>query len=126
MVIVFLFCHVIYAQIEKEKQPLVDVIQQLEEKFKCRFSYADKSIENVFLSLPEKLSSLQEVMKYLEEHTLLKFTMLDTNLIAISEKNEPFNICGYLVDYDTDEIVQNVTIHSGNKSTLSDEHGFFE
>ncbi len=126
IVVVFLFYHVIYAQIEKEKQPLIEIIQQLEEKFNCSFSYADKSIENVLITLPEKLSSLQEIVKYLEENTLLKFTLLDTNLIAISEKNELFNICGYLVDYDTDEVVQNVTIHSGNKSTLSDEQGYFE
>jgi len=125
-VLFFLFCHVFYAQVEKEKQPLIEVIQQLEEQFKCNFSYADKTIENILVALPIKPSSLQEIVKYLEEQTLLKFTLLDANLITIGVKSESFNICGFLIDYDTEEVVQNVTIHSGNKSTLSDEQGYFE
>ncbi len=125
-VFIFLFCHVFYAQVEKEKEPLIDVIQQLEVKFKCNFSFADKNIENIFVTLPTKLTTLQEIVNYLEAQTPLKFTLLDANLITISVKNNFISICGYLIDFDTEEVIQNVTIHSGNKSTLSDEQGYFE
>ncbi len=125
-VFVFLFCHIFYAQVEKEKQPLIEIIQQLEVQFECSFSYADKSIENIFIALPAKLTSLKEIVNYLEEHTSLKFTLLNDNIITISKKKLIINVCGYLIDYDTGEVIQNVTIHSGNKSTLSDEQGYFE
>lgn len=125
-VLVFLFCHVFYAQVEKEKQPLIEVIHQLEVQFKCSFSYADKNIENIFVAVPTKKTTLQEIVKYLEEHTPLKYTLLDENVITISVKREPISICGYLIDFDTEEVIQNVTIHSGNKFTLSDEQGYFE
>ena len=125
-IILFLFCQFFYAQVEKEGQPLVQIIQKLEQQFQCSFSYADKSIENVFINLPSNLHTLQKTVEFLQENTSLKFTLLSNNFITISNKSDTIFICGYLKDLETNEWIQDATIQSKNKSTITNEHGYFE
>ncbi len=124
--IIFLFCQNFYAQAEKENQPLIAVIQQLEQQFECSFSYADKSIENVFVTIPSSLNTLKEIVGFLQDNTPLKFTILDDNVITISAKSTTISICGYLIDLDTGEAIENATIQSISKYTISDDDGYFE
>jgi hypothetical protein len=125
-IIVFLFYHVFYGQIEKEKRPLIAVIEELKVQFECNFSYADETIENIFVEIPAELQTLPDIVKYLNENTFLNFTLLESNFITISTLQQKFSICGYLVDFDTGDAIQNVTIQSKNEFSLSDEKGYFE
>jgi carboxypeptidase-like protein len=126
IIIILLFCHDLYAQVEKDTQKLIDIIQQLEQQFHCSFSYADENLDNIFIAVPPDLKSLKEISKYLEENTPLKFTFLENNRIVISPKNYTVSICGYFVDADSNEIIPNVTIQANNKATVSNEQGYFE
>ena len=83
-IIAFLFYHVLYSQIEKEGRPLVVVIEELKVQFDCNFSYADETIENIFVEIPKELNTLSHVVKYLNENTSLNFTLLSLNFILLS------------------------------------------
>ncbi|MFK5879138.1 MAG: TonB-dependent receptor [Flavobacteriaceae bacterium] len=124
--LLFLFCHGFYAQVKKENQTLRAVILQIEQEFDCSFSYADENIENITIAIPSSLTTLQEVVNFLQDNTPLNFTLLQDNVVAISNKKSSFYICGYLVDIDTGEAISNVAIQTNNQNTISDVNGYFE
>lgn len=122
----FLFYHVFYAQVKKENQILRAVILQIEQEFDCSFSYADENIENISIAIPSSLTTLEEVVNYLQDNTPLNFTLLQDNVVAVSDKKSSFSICGYLIDIDTGEAISNVAIQTNNQNTISDASGYFE
>jgi len=122
----FLFCHIIYAQNTKEKKPLVEIIEQLEQQFDCNFSYADINVENVFVYLPSNYTTLQEIISFLDENTNLDFKILENNTITVSLVNDTTNICGYLLDKDLDEPIVNATLQAKSEFTITDSEGYFE
>ena len=124
--LLFLFCHGFYAQVKKETQTLRAVISQIEQEFDCSFSYADENIEGISITIPSSLTTLSEVINFLQDNTPLNFILLEDNHIVVSVKKNSINICGYLIDIDTGEAIQNVTIQSTDKSVISDVNGFFE
>lgn len=126
ILILFLFYQLFYAQVEKEGQPLVQIIEQLEKRFQCNFSYADKNIENVFVAIPNNLNTLDEILAYLKKNTGLNYVRLTNNFISISTQNKKISICGYIADTETKEMISGATIQSRNMATISDEKGFFE
>lgn len=125
-IFLILFCQFFYAQVKKEKQSLVQIIQHLEQQFQCSFSYADKNVEDVFVILPDKIKSLNSILDYLNKNTSLNFSKLSNNLIVINANANSISICGYLLDLDYNEIVIGATIQSKNNATISNEQGYFE
>lgn len=124
--LLFLFCQLLSAQIEKEEQPLAVLIPNIEQQFDCSFSYADQQLEQIVVSIPSSLTTLEEIVRYLQDNTSLNFTLLDDNVIAISPKKQSITICGYLLDIDSGEAIEYVTIQTLNNSTVSDANGYFE
>jgi hypothetical protein len=125
-IIVFLFYHVFYGQIEKEKRPLIAVIEELSSQYDCNFSYADETIKDVFVAVPTDLKTLSAIVAYLNLETPLTFTLLENKFITIGMEKESVSICGYLIDFDTGDAIQNVAVQSENEYSLSDEKGYFE
>ena len=52
------FCSLNYAQTQKEsKKELLIVLSQLEVKFNISFSFADKSVKNIKVTIPKNTNS---------------------------------------------------------------------
>lgn len=115
-----------YAQETKEETPLVEIIEQLEQQFQCNFSYADKNIEDVFILVPQNYTTLEQIITFLDENIHLDFKILENKFITISLVNSSIKICGYLLDNDTGEPIENVVLQSKNGRYLSDSQGYFE
>ncbi len=126
IIISFLFFHVINAQVKKDAKPLIVLIHNLEQEYQCNFSFVDKNIENVFITVPENLDNLKDISHYLQENTPLNFKFLDDITIAISPKNNLVSICGFFVDPETNAYISNVTIQTKSSATVSNEQGYFE
>lgn len=73
------------AQNVNNKLPLEIVIDSLESRFNIVFSYADASIKNKKIGLPDAGLSLNEVLDYLNENTNLKFSFLGKDQIIIQK-----------------------------------------
>ncbi len=83
------------AQNVNEKLPLSAVIDSLETRYKITFTYADKTIENITISLPSPKLSLQEAATFLNENTHVNFTVIGDNQVVIrtlSKKRKPVKI----------------------------------
>ncbi|WP_442266457.1 TonB-dependent receptor plug domain-containing protein [Tenacibaculum sp. ZS6-P6] len=86
--------------------PLVKFLKKTERKFNISFSYADKTIEEIYISPPTNSSlSLDKILFFLEDKTKLEFKILNDRFIIIKTKNtenilfenlEEISVQGYL------------------------------
>ncbi len=120
------FCFTnISAQTQKGKQPLIEILEELHLRFECNFSYIDNDIKYIFLEPPSVDLNLKQSIDYLQTKTPLQFTILGNNFITITNKDNSFSICGYIVDIATNEVVPGCVIQSKSSSTISDDKGYF-
>ncbi|NCQ58577.1 MAG: TonB-dependent receptor, partial [Flavobacteriales bacterium] len=69
--------------IQKEKQSLAEVLKILETKYNIRFSYADVTITDKMLALPDSNLSMEDAINLLKTETNLSFEILDNRFVVI-------------------------------------------
>jgi len=80
----FLNIGILKAQtIQKEKQSLAEVLKILETKYNIRFSYADVTITDKMLALPDSNLSMEDAINLLKTETNLSFEILDNRFVVI-------------------------------------------
>ncbi len=83
------------AQNVNNKLPLEQVIDLLENRYNIVFSYADATIKNSKIHLPDASLSLNEVVNYLNQNTKLKFKFLGKDQVVIQKgksRNRPIKL----------------------------------
>jgi hypothetical protein len=125
-ILTFLFIHFLNAQVEKKSQPLHVLLKQIELQFDCYFSYADKTIEGVVIHDLAEFNSIKDAIRFIKKQSKLKFVILQNNYISISPPHNQKIICGYLIDLETQEPIEDVVISIKSKTVSSNENGFFE
>ncbi len=115
-----------HGQTTKDRVPLVDMILDIENRFQYKFTYADDTIEDIFVPPFEKDVSIEQMLQFLEQETDLIFSRLANNFISINKKDISFLICGNLKDRDTKFILEGATIQAKNSSVISDQEGNFK
>ncbi len=127
LLISFLCLAVVHSQTEKGKQPLIKILEKLQSKHDCNFSYIDKNIADVFIEPPDENLTLKASITYLQENTPLLFTIISDSYIAITRDGKKyFSICGYLTDGTTGMPIEGAVIQTKNNSALSDSTGYFQ
>jgi hypothetical protein len=79
--------------VQKEKQPLISVLKLLETKYDISFSYADDTIKDLKIEVPEEALSLADVIEFLKDETKLDIELLDNRFIVIKtpkSNDKPF------------------------------------
>ena len=69
--------------VQKEPQPLIEVLKSVEGKFNISFSYTDETVRDKQVLPPDDNLSLSQVIKYLSDTTQLEFEVLDNRFVAI-------------------------------------------
>ncbi|TSE10687.1 TonB-dependent receptor [Aquimarina algiphila] len=115
-----------YSQNSNDKILLVDIISDLENRFEYKFTYADDTIEDIYVSKPKRNISIEQILEFLKKETSLKFSKLANNFISINKKNVSFVICGKLEDKRTGLPLESATIQGKKNSSISKEDGSFE
>lgn len=72
------------AQVDtKKEQPLIVVLKLIETQYGIIFSYADSNLKDKTIVVPPTGLSLQELLTYLQENTLLSFEKLNDTTIVV-------------------------------------------
>lgn len=78
--------------VQKEKQPLLSILNILEAQYNISFSYADETIRGKEISLPSEDLTLEVILEFLKNETELDFELLDSRFVTIKllekEKND--------------------------------------
>ncbi|RMB56900.1 TonB-dependent receptor [Dokdonia sinensis] len=107
-----------------KKQPLEQVLKQIEQQYNARFSYADTSVKDIFIEAPDALLRFRESVTYLKQNTPLTYTFTGKRQVAISPILKERTVCGIILDPSQNPL-KDVLITSSNKTLRSDEDGFF-
>lgn len=70
----------------EEKHSLIPILTSIEKQHNIRFSYADKTIEDIKCYPPSTTIPLKEKLNYIESQVQLKFKALDKRFISIKPK----------------------------------------
>jgi len=127
IMILFLFGNQI-ACAQNTQQPLLNILQQIEELYDIKFSYANELIENTRSTPPDYTQSLSEILDEVSKKTSLTFKKIDERYIAITASTSAFiNLCATLIDGDTQFPLEGATIEvkGTNQATLSNSEGLF-
>ncbi|CAL2064288.1 TonB-dependent receptor plug domain-containing protein [Tenacibaculum sp. 190524A05c] len=106
----------IYSQdSNQEKKPLREVLEILQKKFNVSFSYADNSVKNQFITVPDDSLTLSEVITQLQQKTSLQFEILNGSLIVIrkKQKTKPKSKSSYSEFEPLDEVLVQGYLTSG-------------
>ena len=113
------------AQEQNTLLPLSEIFDLIQKKHYVQFNYAEDIIKEIALKPLSDNFSLEESLKYLQENTSLTFTILNENLILVSQKSSLI-LCGYLKNLDDQIPLYLASIQGHINSTISDENGFFQ
>jgi hypothetical protein len=82
------FCNLSFSQNQKEKQPLAQILLQIESRYDIKFSFETKTIENLYLEPLYPELSLNQVLIHLRRITQLNFEILSNRFIVIAPKKD--------------------------------------
>ncbi len=121
---------ILFSSVKVSSQNSFSFLEELklvENKFDVKFSYVISNIENI--QLQEKISdisTLTEILTYINSKTFLIATKIDERFISIAPKLDKIKICGYLFDKDAKPINNATIIVSGKfYGTISNDSGAF-
>lgn len=108
--------------------PLIKTLQNLEEQFDVKFSYAVDEISEISIEQPPKFDNITAALDYLNLKTTLVFEAISKRYITISQQEKTINICGIITDASTGDKLLGATIEIKNaaRGTLTDDSGRFE
>ncbi len=108
------------------RTPLKKILANLENRYRITFSYADDNIAAISVIPPTANLNLQEALDHLRASTGLLFVQLNERFVVISlAGKDSKNICGTVMYADTGELTAGATIQSGERLTITNDHGYF-
>ena len=124
--IFFAFSTSLFSQADQEKRSLSEILTLLQEKYQYQFTYADDVIKDINVKPPPTNITINQAINYLRIETNLIFQFLDNKFISITPKKVLLSICGYIIDEESHEPLEAVTITGTNNQAITDSFGYFK
>lgn len=115
-----------YAQ--NSEIPLLTILEQIEELYDVKFSYANELIENSHSETPDFTKDLSDILDDLSIKTALSFKFIDDRYIAITVSQDAIiNLCATLIDDKSKVPLSGATVvvEGTNQATISNLDGVF-
>ena len=125
----FVFVLPLRAQNKDKAVVLKNIFENISKKHNVNFNFIEEEIAVFKLIPPANSFTLQEKLNYISEKTQLKFEFISEKYISvINNQKLDKPLCGYLLDEETKEPIQNATllVTGTNTYTITNENGFFE
>ena len=108
---------------------LKKILENIGKTHEVNFNFIEEEIAFFKLIPPSNSLTLQEKLNYISEKTQLKFEFISEKYISvINNQKLDKPLCGYLLDKETKEPIQNATllVSGTNSYAITNEIGFFE
>ncbi len=108
---------------------LKKIFENIGKTHEVNFNFIEEEIAIFKLIPPSNSLTLQEKLNYISEKTQLKFEFISEKYISvINNQKLDKPLCGYLLDKETKEPIQNATllVSGTNSFAITNEIGFFE
>ena len=117
------------AQVNGKAILLKKILENIGKTHEVNFNFIEEEIAFFKLIPPSNSLTLQEKLNYISEKTQLKFEFISEKYISvINNQKLDKPLCGYLLDKETKEPIQNATllVSGTNSYAITNEIGFFE
>lgn len=88
----FLNCFKSSSQVLQKNQPLTAILKVLEKRYSVSFSFADKTVENKVVTMPNIDLGLEKALELLNKTTGLVFKILNERFITITKPSKKNNV----------------------------------
>lgn len=108
---------------------LKNILNDISKKHQVNFNYIEEEIAVFKMIPPLKTITLEKKLAYISKKTELEFEIISKKYISvISNRKSDKLICGYLLDAETKEPIQNATllVTGSQNYAISNTLGFFE
>lgn len=113
---------------EKQQSPptLISYLKTLEDRFDVKFSYLDEDLEGLTITIPGNLSSLEDILQYVEDSLQIETEKLNDRYYTLSKDNR-VNICGVVLDNFAENTVMGATVEvlGTDIAKITDDNGTF-
>tara|TARA_R110000751_G_scaffold29734_1_gene76489 strand:+ start:232661 stop:235228 length:2568 start_codon:yes stop_codon:yes gene_type:complete len=113
---------------EKQQSPptLISYLKTLEDRFDVKFSYIDEDLEGLTITIPGNLSSLEDILQYVEDSLQIETEKLNDRYYTLSKDNR-VNICGVVLDNFAENTVMGATVEvlGTDIAKITDDNGTF-
>src|SRR5690606_28372838 len=126
--LVFCVCGAKTIAQETEETTLLTYLETLEKEHNVRFSFVHKEIDGISLKpLSKDGVSIENILLYLGENTPFNYNRINERYITITFKEDKNNLCGRIIDFETQLPLEGATIVFENNlfNTITDAEGFF-
>ncbi|MEW2922828.1 carboxypeptidase-like regulatory domain-containing protein [Muricauda sp. ANG21] len=99
-----------YAQ-EKQQEPigLVPYIKTLEERFNVKFSYLNEDLDDIPMTIPKNLASLEDILQYIENQYQIEVNKLSDRYYTLA-KLRSVTLCGAVLDNFAENTIPGATV----------------
>lgn len=96
---------------EKQQVPigLISYLKSLESRFDIKFSYLNEDLEELTITIPKDINSLEGILKYIEDTFRIETEKLNDRYYALSKDNL-VSICGIVLDNFAENTVMGATV----------------
>jgi hypothetical protein len=99
-----------YAQ-EKQQEPigLVPYIKTLEKRFNVKFSYLNEDLDDIPMTIPKNLVSLEDILQYIENQYQIEANKLSERYYTLT-KLRSVTLCGAVLDNFAENTIPGATV----------------
>jgi hypothetical protein len=129
--ITFLFLSLFNAIAQEEKKAVLlkIILEKISSQHNIKFNYIEDEIVVYSLEPPKNEWTLETKINYIKTETKLQFKVINATYFTIyNDKKLDKPLCGFLIDSDTKQPIENavISILKTTISSTSDEKGYFE
>ncbi len=109
-----------------KNMPIHEILKAFENQYQLDFSYDVDAINNLDLNIDEGSISLDSLAQILQAQTKFTLQKIDDDSYILVENNEAIDICGFVIDSETNfELAQATIIKNSKAIKLTDQRGYF-
>ena len=116
-----------YSQQSNAAVPLTTIIQNTEQRYNVKFSYAVEDVKNIRIEAPNTSLTFKEVIAYLNAKVLLNFKAIDDRYVTVSLLNKTVGVCATVYSETTKTTLPGASIRllGSSKGAIADATGTF-
>ncbi|MDC6366628.1 MULTISPECIES: carboxypeptidase-like regulatory domain-containing protein [Flavobacteriaceae] len=107
--LLLLFCPLNAQESIESAIPLTSYIKQLEQKFNIKFSYVNEDLEDITITIPNNLVSLDDILTYIDSQFQISAAKLNNRYYTLT-KSSTVSICGSILDNFAKNTVPGATV----------------
>ncbi|MBR9855922.1 MAG: TonB-dependent receptor [Algicola sp.] len=122
----FLFSNINAQENQQSSLDLIPYLKTLENRFNVKFSYINKDLKGLNITIPENLNTLGQILTFIEDAFHIDTEKLNDRYYAIT-KNDRVDLCGVVLDNFAENTIMGATVEVlGTKiAKITDPNGSF-